>query len=77
MADKTGAIVHRVAVIVRGADTRRPDQTPGSPGREAIAEGFRRLAAAEGYDDHETIRWERHIFDALYLYCAGDATKLR
>ena len=48
--------VSRVAAIVRGADTRRPDLTPESPGLEAIAEGFKRLAAAEGYDDHETIR---------------------
>src|SRR2546421_9681079 len=40
--------VGRVAAIVRGADTRRPDLTPESPGLEAIAEGFKRLAAAEG-----------------------------
>jgi hypothetical protein len=69
--------VGRVAAIVRGADTRRTDLTPESPGLEAIAEGFKRLAAAEGYDDHETIRRERYIYDALYLYCGGDATKLR
>jgi hypothetical protein len=36
--------VGRVALIVRGADTRRPDLTPQSPGLEAIAEGFKRLA---------------------------------
>ena len=69
--------IDRVAAIVRGADTRRPDLTPESPGLEAIAEGFKRLAAAEGYDDHETIRRERYIYDALYLYCGGDAKKLR
>src|SRR2546421_8384879 len=69
--------VGRVAAIVRGADTRRPDLTPESPGLEAIAEGFKRLAAAEGYDDHETIRRERDIYDALYLYCGGDAKKVR
>ena len=69
--------VSRVAAIVRGADTRRPDLTPESPGLEAIAEGFKRLAAAQGYDDHETIRRERAVYDALYLYCGGDAKKLR
>jgi hypothetical protein len=69
--------VGRVAAIVRGADTNRPDLSPESPGLEAIAEGFRRLAAAQGYDDHETIRRERTVYDALYLYCGGDAKKLR
>jgi hypothetical protein len=69
--------IDRVALIVRGADTRRPDLTPQSPGLEAIAEGFKRLAAAQGYDDHETIRRERHLYDALYLYCGGDPKKLR
>jgi hypothetical protein len=69
--------VSRVATIVRGADTNRPDLTPESPGLEAIAEGFRRMAAAQGYDDHETIRRERTVYDALYLYCGGDPKKLR
>jgi len=69
--------IGRLALIVRGADTPRRDLTPESPGLEAIAEGFKRLAAAQGYDDHETIRRERHLYDALYLYCGGDANKLR
>jgi hypothetical protein len=53
------------------------DLTPESRGLEAIAEGFKRLAAAQGYDDHETLRRELHLYDALYLYCGGDAAKLR
>ena len=69
--------VGRLALIVRGADTPHRDLTPVSPGLEAIAEGFKRLAAAQGYDDHETIRRERHLYDALYLYCGGDPKKLR
>ena len=69
--------VGRLALIVRGADTPRRDLTPESRGLEAIAEGFKRLAAAGGYDDHETIRRERHLYDALYLYCGGDPNKLR
>src|SRR5947207_1877402 len=69
--------LHRLALIVRGADTPHTDLTPESPGLKAIAEGFKRLAAAENYDDHETIRRERHLYDALYLYCGGDAKKLR
>src|SRR4030095_6565268 len=43
--------VGRLALIVRGADTPRRDLTPESPGLEAIAGGFTRLAAAE-VDDH-------------------------
>jgi hypothetical protein len=69
--------IDRLALIVRGADTPRRDLTPQSPGLEAIAEGFKRLAAAQGYDDHETIRRERHLYDALYLYCGGQPAKLR
>ena len=69
--------VGRLALIVRGADTPRRDLTPESRGLEAIAEGFKRLAAAGGYDDHETLRRERHVYDALYLYCGGDPNKLR
>jgi hypothetical protein len=56
------------------APNRSPPCTTETPPR---AEGFKRLAAAEGYDDHETIRRERHLYDALYLYCGGDANKLR
>ena len=70
------AAISRLALIVRGADTPRRDLTPKSPGLEAIAEGFKRLAVAQGYDDHETIRRERHLYDALYLYCGGDPSKL-
>jgi len=66
------AAIDRLALIVRGADTRRPDLPPQSPGLEAVAEGFKRLAASQGYDDHETIRRQRHIYDALYLFCGGD-----
>jgi hypothetical protein len=71
------AAIDRLAAIVRGADTNQRDLTPESRGLEAIAEGFKRLAAAEGYDDHETLRRERHLYDALYLFCGGDAKKLR
>jgi hypothetical protein len=71
------AAIDRLALIVRGADTRRPDLTPQSPGLEAVAEGFKRLAAYQGYDDHETIRRQRHLYDALYLFCGGDPGRLK
>ena len=74
--DVKDTAVGRLALIVRGADTPRRDLTPESRGLEAIAEGFKRLAVAQSYDDHETIRRERHVYDALYLYCGGDPKKL-
>src|SRR5262245_6735824 len=58
VADKA---IDRLALIVRGADTPRRDLTPESRGLEAIAERFKRLAAAHGYDDHETIARQRHL----------------
>jgi hypothetical protein len=53
--------------IVNGADT---DNTlynqPEGPGLEAIAEGFRHLGFK---DDHEVLRNEFIVYDALYAYC--------
>ena len=68
--------IDRLAAIVRGADTRRPDLRRNPPAWKRSPKA-RRLAAAEGYDDHETIRREQHLYDALYLYCGGDPKKLR
>lgn len=73
----TEPALQRLALIVRGADTDAKDLTPESRGLEAVAEGFRRMAHAEGYDDHETNRREWIVYDALYLFCDGDATRLR
>jgi len=69
--------LERLEAIVRGADTADKDLTPESRGLEAVAEGFRRMAQAGGYDDHETNRREWIVYDALYLFCGGDATRLR
>jgi len=64
------AMVH-LARIVNGADT---DNTlwnqPESAGLKAVAEGFRHL----GYkDDHELVRAESIVYDALYAYCQSRA----
>ena len=71
------AVIIRVVALVRGADTRRQDLRPEFRGLEAIAEGFKRLASAQEYDDHETKRRELHLYDALYHYRGGDPKKLR
>ena len=56
-----------LAKIVNGADT---DNTlwnqPESAGLKAVADGFRHL----GYkDDHEILKNEFIVYDALYAYC--------
>lgn len=72
----TDEALQKLALIVRGADTADKDLTPESRGLEAVAEGFRRMAQAEGYDDHETNRREWIVYDALYLFCGGDTAKI-
>ena len=61
----TDPALHRLAAIVRGADTDAKDLTPESRGLEAIAEGFRLIYQ----DDHEQIAREFPVYDALYAYC--------
>jgi hypothetical protein len=57
--------LQRLALIVRGADTDAKDLTPQSRGLDAIAEGFR-LAYS---DDHEQLKHEMPVYEALYAYC--------
>jgi hypothetical protein len=57
----------RVALIVRGADTAAKDLTPESPGLDALAGGFQKM----GISDHEKLKWEFPLYDALYVYCGG------
>ncbi len=54
-----------MARIVRGADTDQKGLEPESFGLEAMADGFRSVAA----DDHERLRLEFPMYDALYAYC--------
>lgn len=62
----TDPAVHRLARIVRGADTAARELTPQSSGLEAIAEGFRLIYR----DDHELLDREFPVYDALYAWCA-------
>ena len=61
----TDPALHRLASIVRGADTSRPDLTPQSPGLLAISLGLSRNFA----NDHEMLRHGMVIYDALYAWC--------
>jgi rhodanese-related sulfurtransferase len=55
-----------LALIVRGADTERPDLTSQSPGLLAFSLGLSRLIA----DDQTMLRHALVMYDALYLWCA-------
>ncbi|MBM3236316.1 chromate resistance protein [Candidatus Poribacteria bacterium] len=54
-----------LAKIVHGADVSDEKTTPQSPGLRAIGEGF--LHVVE--DDHENLRIQSYIYDALYAWC--------
>jgi hypothetical protein len=58
-----------MARIVRGADTAAKGLEPEAYGLEAIAEGFRAI----GKDDHDILRLEFPVYDALYAYCRAKA----
>ena len=57
----------RLAQIVHGADVAADiDVVPEARGLKAIAYGF---ALVHGEDDHEKIRLETPMYDALYAWC--------
>jgi len=64
-----------LAEIVRGADATLQKPRAESAGLEAIALGFRSLAA----HDHENLSLSSSTYDALYAYCrqrvAGEARR--
>jgi rhodanese-related sulfurtransferase len=66
------AALARLALIVRGADTARPDLAPEAAGLLAIALGLSELA---GDDDHGLLQQGFMVYDALFAwlrYAAGE-----
>ncbi len=64
-----------LAKIVHGADVEKDrDIVPEAAGLYAIAHGF---ALVHGDDDHEKIRLETPLYDALYSWCQKQAAKSR
>lgn len=55
----------RLALIVRGADTARPDIAPEASGLHAISLG---LSALAGDDDHGLLERGFIVYDALFAY---------
>ena len=60
----TDAALHDLAVIVRGADTARPDLAPECAGLLAVSLGLSQLFR----DDHEQLRHGFVLYDALYAW---------
>jgi hypothetical protein len=61
----TDSALHRLAVIVRGADTSRLNLAPEAAGLFAISLGLSRNFD----DDHEMLNCGLVIYDALYTWC--------
>jgi rhodanese-related sulfurtransferase len=57
--------LERLALIVRGADTGRPDLAPEVPGLLAVSQGLSRIFS----DDHEMLKHGIVVYDALYARC--------
>jgi rhodanese-related sulfurtransferase len=57
--------LERLAVIVRGADTARPDLAPQAAGLLALSLGLSRMYG----DDHDQLEAGLPIYDALYRWC--------
>jgi len=65
----TDPALQRLAVIVRGADTSRPELAPESAGLYAISRGL----SQNFVNDHEMLAHGMVIYDALYAWCASEA----
>jgi rhodanese-related sulfurtransferase len=61
----------RLATIVRGADTSRPDLTPQCEGLLAISYGL----SSNFRDDHEMLKHGMVMYDALYTWCRLETAK--
>jgi rhodanese-related sulfurtransferase len=59
------AALERLAVIVRGADTARPELAPQAAGLLAVSLGLSRMYS----DDHEQLEAGMAVYDALYRWC--------
>lgn len=59
--------LHRMAGIVRAADTDRLEQAPEAAGLLALSVGLGRIYA----DEHELLARALVLYDALYAWCAG------
>lgn len=59
--------LEKLALVVRAADTGRPELAPEAPGLLAVSRGLSLNFA----DDHEMLKHGMVVYDALYAWCAG------
>jgi rhodanese-related sulfurtransferase len=64
--------LQELALIVRGADTNRPDLAPQSAGLVSISLGLSALFA----DDHEMLEHGMVLYDALHAWCRSDKNEV-
>src|SRR5436305_317801 len=57
--------LYHLAVIVRGADTARPELAPEAPGLLALSLGL----SANFQDDHAMLQHGLTMYDAFYAWC--------
>lgn len=57
--------LRQLAIVVRGADTGKPELAPQVPGLLAISLGLSRNFT----DDHEMLKHGMVVYDALYTWC--------
>jgi len=62
----------QLALIVRGADTNRPDLAPQSAGLVAVSLGLSDLCR----EDHEMLERGMLLYDALYAWCRSDKAEV-
>jgi rhodanese-related sulfurtransferase len=64
--------LQELALIVRGADTNRPDLAPQSAGLVSISLGLSALFA----DDHQMLEHGMVVYDALHAWCRSDKNEV-
>jgi rhodanese-related sulfurtransferase len=64
--------LQQLALIVRGADTNRPELAPQSAGLVALSLGLSAVFA----DDHEMLERGMTMYDALYAWCRSEKTEV-
>jgi hypothetical protein len=62
--DLADPVLHDLALIVRGADTGRPELAPQCAGLLAISQGL----SVMYQDDHQMLRQGMAVYDALYAW---------
>jgi rhodanese-related sulfurtransferase len=68
----TDPALQELALIVRGADTNRPDLAPQSAGLVSISLGLSALFA----DDREMLEHGMVVYDALHAWCRSDKNEV-